>query len=341
LIATTKPENSAPVLFETQALEGRGLVKTYSKPGLLRRTAVRAVDHVSVAVIAGTTVALVGESGCGKSSLARLLLDLEEPDAGSVCVDGRPVSAMDRSEKRAYRRAVQMVFQHPQESFNPMLTIGSSLRDALRLRDNLATKHKDALVKELFITVGLDPAIGDRRRRELSGGELQRAALARALASEPTFLVLDEPTSALDASVRGQIVELLIRLQASSALGYLLITHDMRLVQMMADFVRVMYLGQIVEEGPPAVLRDALHPYTQSLIHAAFLEETRAGSAVHGEVAQLPEDYRGCRFYQRCTFARDGCLQPQALEEAKPGHQVRCWRWQEIKEQRGVPRKSP
>jgi oligopeptide/dipeptide ABC transporter ATP-binding protein len=294
---------------------------------------VRAVDHVSLALSRRTTVAIVGESGCGKSTLARLLLNLEQPDSGSVNFQGEPLGTMSRAETQDYRRAVQMVFQHPQESFNPMLTIRSSLRDALRLRDDLSSRKKDDAVHELLVRVGLDPSIGERWRRELSGGELQRAALARALGSQPVFLVLDEPTSALDASIRGQIVELLMRLQEDSGLGYMLITHDMRLVHMMADHVRVMYLGQIVEEGPPSVLQDSLHPYTRSLIKAAFLEDGRVRAAIRGEVAEMPAGYEGCRFYPRCPFGTQECLQPQVLEEASPGHDVRCWRWKEIEKE--------
>jgi oligopeptide/dipeptide ABC transporter ATP-binding protein len=317
----------------SKTVEAESVVKTYHKPGILRRSTVRAVDHVSLVLRTGTTVAIVGESGCGKSTLARLLLNLERPDSGTVTFDGKTVRGMNDSERRGYRRTVQMVFQHPQQSFNPMLTIGSSLRDALRLRDDLSGKEKDETVRELLSTVGLDPTIEKRRRRELSGGELQRAALARALGSHPAFLVLDEPTSALDASVRGQIIELLLRLQEDSGLGYLLITHDMRLVQMMAGHVLVMYLGQIVEEGRPSVLEESLHPYTRSLVRAAFLEGGSVRSVVRGEVAEIEEGYEGCRFYPRCPFATHECLEPQVLEDAGPDHNVRCWRWEEIEKE--------
>lgn len=322
----SSPRSDAP----SPRLEADALVKTYSKSGILRRTAVRAVDHISLTLTPGTTTAIVGESGCGKSTLARLLLALESPDSGSVNFNGMPVSRMTRAEWRAYRRAVQMVFQHPNESFNPMLTIWSSLRDALRLRDDLTALDKNAMVSKLLATVGLDPAISQRRRRELSGGELQRAALARALASQPSFLILDEPTSALDASIQGQIIELLTRLQEEFAIGYMLITHDMRLVQMMATDVRVMYLGQIVEQGSPALLHDSLHPYTRSLVRAAFLEGAQVREVIRGEIAEIPEEYEGCRFYPRCPFSTRECLQPQVLQEARPGHAVRCWRWIEI-----------
>jgi peptide/nickel transport system ATP-binding protein/oligopeptide transport system ATP-binding protein len=299
-----------------------------------QRRGVTAVDHVSVSLEPGRTIAVVGESGSGKSTLARLLLNLEQPDAGTVSFDGMTLSAMSEAETRAYRQAVQMVFQHPQQSFNPMLTIGSSVKDALRLRDDLSRSQKDRTVRELLSLVGLDPVLAARRRRELSGGELQRAALARALASQPRLLILDEPTPALDASIRGQIIELLLRFQEEEGLGYLVVTHDMRLVQMMADHVLVMYLGQIVEEGPTdAVLRQPLHPYTRSLVKAAALEGGTVRAAVRGEISELPEGYKGCRFYSRCPFATQGCLEPQALATARRAHSVRCWRWEEIESQ--------
>jgi oligopeptide/dipeptide ABC transporter ATP-binding protein len=226
-----------------------------------------------------------------------------------------------------------MIFQHPEQSFNPMLTIGASLRDAFRLRSDLAGRERDTIGAELLERAGLDPSLRTRRRSELSGGELQRAALARALASDPRVLVLDEPTSALDASVRGQVVELLLTLQHENDLGYVLITHDMRLVRMMATRVHVMYLGQVVEEGDVAdVLERPRHPYTRSLLNAALLGRTRLRSAasVRGEVDDLPLDYSGCRFAPRCAYAIAGCEQPQLLEETRRARRVRCWRAEEL-----------
>jgi oligopeptide/dipeptide ABC transporter ATP-binding protein len=281
----------------------------------------------------GATVAVVGESGCGKSTLARLLLGLQEPDEGEVRFDGRPLEALDEDELHRYRRAVQMIFQHPQQSFNPMLTIGASLRDAFRLRRDVRGRKRDGLAGELLALTGLDPSMRTRRPSELSGGELQRAALARALASDPRLLVLDEPTSALDASIRGQVVELLLKLQAEKNLGYLLITHDMRLVRMMASRVLVMYLGQVVEEGRAAdVLGRPRHPYTRSLLDAALLgrSQLRSAAAVRGEVSELPPGYVGCRFAPRCPHAVAGCERPQVLPEHAPMQRVRCWRAEEL-----------
>jgi oligopeptide/dipeptide ABC transporter ATP-binding protein len=328
--------NAAPRLSRVEPgamLEARELLKVFGARGLRRSRPVTAVDQVSVAVGQGGTVAVVGESGCGKSTLARLLLGLQEPDAGEVWFDGRSLAALEEQERDTYRRAVQMIFQHPQQSFNPMLTIGASLRDAFRLRRDVHGRERDAFGGALLALTGLDPSMRTRRPSELSGGELQRAALARALASDPRLLVLDEPTSALDASIRGQVVELLLKLQAEKDLGYLLITHDMRLVRMMASRVLVMYLGQVVEEGYVAdVLERPRHPYTRSLLDAALLGRTqlRSAAAVRGEVSELPPGYEGCRFAPRCPYAVAGCEDPQLLRELAPAQRARCWRAEEL-----------
>jgi len=321
----------SPPDVATVSLDAREVVKRYGRHGFGNRRSIAAVDHVSVSLQPGKTIAIVGESGSGKSTLTRLLLNLEGVDAGEISFNGVSLQRMSSEQRRAYRQSVQLVFQHPQQSFNPMLTIGGSILDALRLRDDLSRREKQQVCGELFELVGLDPAMGERRRREVSGGELQRAALARALASQPKLIVLDEPTSALDASIRGQIVELLLQFQARSDLGYLVVTHDMRLVQLMAGHVMVMYLGQIVEEGPTEeILRRPRHPYTRSLIEAASLEGERVRAVVRGEVTTLAEDYQGCRFFDRCPFARKKCLQPQELAVTDDDRHVRCWRWRDV-----------
>jgi oligopeptide/dipeptide ABC transporter ATP-binding protein len=314
-------------------LEADELVKVFGGRGLRRSRAITAVDHVTVAIERSATVAVVGESGCGKTTLARLLLGLQQPDAGEVRFEGQPLASLNAAGLLRFRRAVQMIFQHPQQSFNPMLTIGSSLRDAFRLRSDLSSRERDLQAVELLSLAGLDPSMRARRRSELSGGELQRAALARALASDPRALVLDEPTSALDASVRGQVVELLQRLQQQKQLGYLLITHDMRLVRMMASHVLVMYLGQVVEEGDVhSILNGPKHPYTRSLLAAAELgrERLRTAAAVRGEVSELDPGYVGCRFAPRCRHGIEGCEQPQKLRQLSPHGRVRCWRAEEL-----------
>lgn len=302
--------------------------KTYRGRGLRAQHAVVALNGVSIALESGQTTALVGESGCGKSTLARLLLGLDEPDEGDISFRGRPLNRLDEREEVKYRRAVQMLFQHPHQALNPMLSVGASVRDALRLRNDLPRDQRRARAAELMSLVGLDPALMPRKRGELSGGELQRVALARALASDPDLLILDEPTSALDASVRGQVVELLLRLQDEAGLGYLLITHDVRLVKMMASRVAIMYLGDVVEEGTAGdVLTTPLHPYTRSLIDAAALgADSRERAVIRGEVRDIPAEYVGCRFASRCNFAKQRCQEPQLRREVREGQYARCWR---------------
>ncbi len=321
-------EAAAMAAADPALLAATGVKKAYRGRGLRAQQAVVALNGVTIALEPAQTTAVVGESGCGKSTLARLLVGLDEPDEGDVCFRGRPLARLDKRGEVEYRRAVQMLFQHPQQALNPMLSVGASVRDALRLRDDLPRGQRHDRASELMSLVGLDPALMPRKRGELSGGELQRVALARALASDPELLILDEPTSALDASVRGQVVELLLRLQAEAGLGYLLITHDMRLVKMMASRVAIMYLGDVVEEGTVGdVLTTPLHPYTRSLIDAATLDpDGKERSVIRGEVFEISADYVGCRFVSRCNFAKERCQEPQQRREVREGQYARCWR---------------
>jgi peptide/nickel transport system ATP-binding protein/oligopeptide transport system ATP-binding protein len=294
---------------------------------------IRAVDGVSVSVRAGETIGVVGESGCGKSTLARLLLGLEEPEKGTVSFRGLDIATLKEQQRLEYRRGVQMIFQNPQQSFNPMFTIGWSIRDALRLVKDLPRAEKKLRAGGLLERVGLDKSLQYRTRDQVSGGELQRAALARALAVDPQILVLDEPTSALDASVQGQIVQLLLDLQAELQLGYLLITHDMRIVRMMAERIIVMYLGQIVEAGPTEeILTAPRHPYSVSLLSATAIgTPSRLEEVLAGEAHAVSESYQGCRFAPRCRFRTEGCEQAQKLRALGDADQrVRCWRYEEI-----------
>jgi oligopeptide/dipeptide ABC transporter ATP-binding protein len=315
-------------------LEARGLVKRFRvRQSLARRTVVTAVNEVSFAVRPGETVALVGESGCGKTTVGKLVLGFLPPDSGQVHFRGKPLTSLAGEERLAYRRAVQMVFQNPLASFNPMMSIGAALLDALRLRSDLSRREKEAEVARLLQRVGLEPEMAMRYPSEMSGGQLQRVGVARALAPGPAFIFLDEPTSALDMSVRGQVINLLLELQADRGLAYLLVSHDLRVVRAMGHYMLVMYLGQVLEEGPvEEVLAHPLHPYTQSLLAATLLGLLAQAPAarrvrVRGEVLQLPAGYRGCNLYRRCPFVTERCQQePQVLAEAAPGHRVRCWR---------------
>jgi oligopeptide/dipeptide ABC transporter ATP-binding protein len=295
--------------------------KTFRRRG---RTRVTAVDGVSFALQPAETLALVGESGCGKTTLGRLVLDLVRPDAGEIRLRGRVLAAMDRRERRHYRRAVQMVFQNPLAAFNPMLTIGASLRDAMHLMDELDRDAREARAEGLLRRVRLDPSYLGRRPAEMSGGQLQRVGVARALATDPEVIFLDEPTSALDMSIRGQILELLAELQAETGMALVLVSHDMRVVRAVASRVAVMYLGHVVEEGSVEGVTGApRHPYTRALLGAAF--GTRRAARISGEARGAAVE-QGCRLRGRCPFELHACSAPQELAPIEPGHLVRCWR---------------
>jgi oligopeptide/dipeptide ABC transporter ATP-binding protein len=315
-------------------LEALDLVKRFDvRQSWTRRAVVTAVEGVSFQVEAGSTVALVGESGCGKTTLGKLLLGILEPDDGMVRFRDGTLSQFGPQELLDYRRAVQMVFQNPLASFNPMMSIEATLMDAMRLRHDLDHKARRKEVMRLLQRVGLETDFAGRYPSEMSGGQLQRVGVARALAPNPRVIFLDEPTSALDMSVRGRIINLLLDLQAEDGLAYVLVAHDLRVVRAMAHYMLVMYLGQVMEEGPvDEVLTRPLHPYTQSLLAATLVGildrvEERRRVRVSGEVLQLPPGYRGCKLYRRCPFAQSRCQEePQMLEEVAPNHAVRCWR---------------
>jgi oligopeptide/dipeptide ABC transporter ATP-binding protein len=315
-------------------LEAQGLTKRFRvRQSWTKRIVVTAVDDVSFQMQAGRTVAVVGESGCGKTTLGKLFLGLLPPDEGVVYFRGRSVPDWVSEEPSGYRRAVQMVFQNPLAAFNPMMTIGATLTDAMRLRKDLGQQEKRLEARQLLNRVGLETDYTRRFPSEMSGGQLQRVGIARALAPNPQVVFLDEPTSALDMSVRGQILNLLLDLQREEGLAYLLVAHDVRAVRAIAHYLLVMYLGQVVEEGPAEeVLSRPLHPYTRGLLAATLVgfrdqvQEIRR-LRVSGEVLQLPPGYVGCKLYRRCPLAQDRCQEePQALQQVDSNHAVRCWR---------------
>jgi oligopeptide transport system ATP-binding protein len=289
--------------------------------------AVRAVDSVSFAVDRGETVGLVGESGCGKSTIGRCLLRLYRPDGGSIAFDGERIEHLGEKSLRPMRHRMQMVFQDPAGSANPSFTVRRTIADALR-RSPLSRHERTGRIVELLASVGLDERFLDRRPDELSGGQLQRVAIARALATDPDFVFLDEPTSALDLSVRGQIVNLLADLQAERGLGYLFASHDLGVVKFLADRLIVMYLGRVVEEGPTdQVLSEPRHPYTRALVLSAGLADDPDAEEllVRGELPASPEARAGCRYADRCPFVHERCAAEPPLLDAGPGRSGRCW----------------
>ncbi len=290
---------------------------------------VRAVDGVSISIRKNEVLGLVGESGCGKSTLARLLLKLIPPDDGKVAIAGRDILALDGGELRKLRRSMQLIFQDSLSAMDPRMRIGTSLEAPLaqhRIGDRQERRER---VFRMLSEVGLDESIYDRMPSQCSGGQLQRAAIARALLLEPSFLICDEPTSSLDASVRAQVLNLLIKLKNRFGLTVLMISHDLRVIKYFCDRVAVMYLGQIVEIADRDILfSKPAHPYTRALIAASWLEEFELatnGETVRGEPPSPVDPPGGCRFHPRCPMAEKRCIQEAPmLEAAGPSHLARC-----------------
>jgi oligopeptide/dipeptide ABC transporter ATP-binding protein len=281
------------------------LVKHYASGGWGQRSVVvRAVDGVSFELAAGETLALVGESGCGKSTTGQTILRLHQPTSGEVTFDGRKVFALGRRELQALRRRMQIIFQDPYGSLNPRMTIGDAVAEGLKIHQLAPKVELAARVAALLREVGLDPAMATRYPHEFSGGQRQRIGIARALAVEPAFIVCDEPVSSLDVSVQAQVINLLMDLQASRGLAYLFIAHDLAVVRQIAHRIAVMYLGQIVETGTAeAVLAGPRHPYTQALISAVPRPDPATQALriiLPGEPPSPTDPPSGCRFHPRC-----------------------------------------
>ncbi len=301
--------------------EVKGIVKRYT----LDKEVLWAVDGVDLSLKGGETVALVGESGCGKSTVARMLVKLEEPDEGNIIFEGDYTSTLAGKELTAFRRRVQMIFQDPYNSLNPRMKVGNIIGEPLEIHGIAKGREKAERVEELLNRVGLDSEAADKYPREFSGGQRQRICIARALAVEPSFIIADEPLSALDVSVQAQIIELLIELKEERGLGYLLISHDLRVVEYLADRVAVMYLGEIVEESTTkSLFAEPLHPYTQTLIESA-LGERKEHIEAKGEVPSPLMRPEGCFFHPRCPKAFDTCYHIRPNLKLLPGGQkVRC-----------------
>ena len=314
-------------------VEARDLRKSFERRSagwLGQAPEVRAVRGVDLDVHAGEIVALVGESGSGKSTLGRMLIRLIEPDAGTLRFDGVDLLALSASRLRRLRREFQIVFQDPYGSLNPRMRVGTAVGEPLVVHKLVGSRaERRQRVVRLLEQVGLDASAMDRYPHEFSGGQRQRIGIARAIACSPRFIVADEPVSALDPPVQAQIINLLLDLQQQLGLAYVLIAHDLRLVEQVADRVAVMYLGRVVEEAPAATLyRSPLHPYTRVLLASTpSLEAGRVPlpPAVSGEPASPSARPTGCSFHPRCPLAVADCarIDPR-LREVAPGHHVAC-----------------
>jgi peptide/nickel transport system ATP-binding protein/oligopeptide transport system ATP-binding protein len=301
---------------------------------------VRAVDGVSFSVASGETLALVGESGCGKSTVGRLILRLVDPTSGSVSFDGNDVLALSTGEMRVLRSRAQLIFQDPYASLNPRMTVGEMLNEPLLLHTSLNKTERHAKVGEILGLVGLRRDHADRYPHEFSGGQRQRIAIARALAAEPKLIVCDEPVSALDVSIRSQVLNLLKELQQKLGLAYVFISHDLAVVKHIADRIAVMYLGRIVETGDAdAVFSEPRHPYTQALLSAIPVPSVARGrrrQLLPGDPPSPIAPPPGCHLHTRCPYAADICrTDSPALIDDGTRHGTACHRWRDVQQSTG------
>jgi peptide/nickel transport system ATP-binding protein/oligopeptide transport system ATP-binding protein len=314
-------------------VEVKNLVKYFPvRKGLLQRVVnhVKAVDDVSFIVRKGETLGLVGESGCGKTTVGRTMLRLIEPTAGSVLVNGRDVFRMQGEELKAARRDMQIIFQDPYASLDPRVPIGESVMEGLHIHQIGTPRERVAIMLETLKKVGLEEYHARRYPHEFSGGQRQRIGIARALALRPSFIICDEPVSALDVSIQSQVLNILKDLQQEFGLTYLFIAHNLSVVEHISNRVAVMYLGKMVElTTRDELFRNPLHPYTQALMTAIPIPNPRLKRQriiLKGDVPSPLNPPKGCRFHPRCPVAMQRCSQEEPVfKEVSPDHWVACW----------------
>lgn len=295
---------------------------------------VHAVDDVTFTIREGHTMGVVGESGCGKTTLGRTIIHLQESTDGKIFYRDQDVTRLDKKGLRKIREEMQIVFQDPFSSLNPRMTVEESVREPLKLSKKYKTQELSSVLDALLEQVGIDERLRASYPHELDGGRRQRVVIARALAMNPSFICCDEPVSALDVSIQAQVLNLLQDLQEKRNLTYLFITHDLSVVRHISDDICVMYLGQLVETSPSKELFiRPLHPYTKALLSAIpspDLDDNRQRIVLEGELTSPINPKPGCRFAPRCKYACERCHQPQQLEELEPNHFVACCRAKEL-----------
>jgi len=312
-------------------LEVKNLKKYYSlTAGIIPRHIgdIKAVDGVSFCIKEGESLGLVGESGCGKSTLGKTILRLEEPTGGKIIYRGTDITALDKDAMRRFRKEMQMIFQDPEASLDPRMTIGQSICEPLVIHNIGDDKQREEILTQLLLQVGLEPAQANLYPHELSGGQKQRVGIARALALNPKFIIADEPVSALDVSIQAQILNLMLDIQRQRGLTYLFIAHDLSVIKYVAHRIGVMYLGRLVELADKQELfRKPLHPYTEALLSSVPSVKTKDRKRVllPGEVPSPLNPPSGCRFHPRCHRAMSVCSsEDPALKEVSSGHLVAC-----------------
>ena len=311
-------------------LEVKNLKKYFKNPaGLLH-----AVDDVSFTLDDGKTLGVVGESGCGKTTLGRVILHLIDPTAGEIHFDGNDISNPTKKELVKMRERMQIIFQDPYSSLNPRMSVSETIMEPLILQGVLNKNERREETRKLMETVGLAERFENSYPHELDGGRRQRIGVARALALKPKFIVCDEPVSALDVSIQAQIINLMLDLQEERGLAYIFVTHDLSVVKYISDDIMVMYLGQMVEKAPSDELfQNPMHPYTQALLSAIpvpSIHNRKKRIIMQGEITSPVNPKPGCRFMDRCRHVAPECSEPQILEEPSPNHFVACCRSNQI-----------